>query len=166
MGNDDSQADKEIVTRTYVAPDGAQWPIHGRATPDCPGGTMFEPGFDEFTQGFLRPGNTGKNKFSVMDEVNVPNKPGKYILGWRWDCEEADQVWTSCADIEIVDGDVPAPTPPSHDDDATCSSTDGVMTRDASGNPLECCAGYWWMYNINGNNCIGGKTEGKDMMHV
>merc|ERR1712219_94146 len=70
-------------------------------------GTMFEPGFDEFTQGFLRPGNTGKNKFSVMDEVNVPNKPGKYVLGWRWDCEEADQVWNSCADIEIVDHSVP-----------------------------------------------------------
>merc|ERR1712222_68290 len=101
--NDDSQADKTIPTKTFVAPDGTQWrtnPIpacayttkRGRATPACPSGTMFEPGFDEFTQGFLRPGNSGKNKFSVMDEVKVPNKPGKFILGWRWDCEEADQV--------------------------------------------------------------------------
>jgi hypothetical protein len=109
-----------------------------------------------------------------MDEVNVPNKPGKYILGWRWDCEEADQVWTSCADIEIVDGDVPAPTPPSHDADGTCSdftpgvddcSTKGVMSRDASGNPLECCESCWWMYNINGNSCYGGKKmAGKEWM--
>lgn len=186
--NDDSAEDKKIVTRTYVAPDGSQWrtnpipaclgqfddyAIHGRATPDCEFGTHFEPGFDEFHQGYLRPSNTGKNRFSVMDELNVPNKPGKYILGWRWDCEEADQVWTSCADLEIVDGDVPAPTPPSHDADGTCSdftpgddcSTKGVMTRDASGNPLECCPSCWWMYNINGNSCYGGKKfDGMEAM--
>jgi len=178
--NDDSQADKKIVTRTYVAPDGTQWrtnpipacvyeqwPIRGSATPDCSVGTMFEPGFDEFTQGYLRPGNSGKNKFSVMDEVNVPNKPGKYVLGWRWDCEEADQVWNSCADIEIVDHSVPVPEPPSHDADGTCpdfvpgvdscSSNKGCMTRDASGNCLECCSGCWWMYNSKGNTCNGGK---------
>jgi len=176
--NDDSAADKKIVTRTYVAPDGTQWrtnpipaclseswSIHGRATPDCPAGTMFEPGFDEFTQGYLRPGNTGKNKISVMDEVNVPNKPGKYVLGWRWDCEEADQVWNSCADIEIVDHSVPVPEPPSHDADGTCPdfvpgtddcSTKGCMTRDASGKCLECCSGCWWMFNSQDNTCNGG----------
>merc|ERR1712167_286895 len=167
MGNDDSQADKEIVTRTYVAPDGAQWPIHGRATPDCPAGTMFEPGFDEFTQGYLRPGNSGKNKFSIMDDVNVPNKPGKYVLGWRWDCEEADQVWNSCADIEIVDHSVPVPEPPSHDADGTCPdftpgvddcSSKGCMTRDAAGNCLECCESCWWMYSSAGSICRGGKS--------
>jgi hypothetical protein len=178
--NDDSQADKKIVTRTYVAPDGTQWrtnPVpacvsskegftpHGSPTPDCQDGTMFEPGFTEFTQGFLRPGNSGKNKWSVMDEVNVPNQPGTYILGWRWDCEEADQVWVSCADIEIVDGPVPAPTPPSHDADGTCPGfTPGVddcssscVSRDASGNCLECCEGCSWIYNSAGNICTGGK---------
>lgn len=177
--NDDSAPDKEIVTRTYIAPDNSQWrtnpipaclygkeswPHHGSATADCPGGTMFEPGFDEFTQGYLRPGNSGKNKFSVMDQVNVPNKPGKYILGWRWDCEEADQVWTSCADIEIVDGTVPAPVPPSHDADVdnSCPSfsgdcyADGCVSRDSTGNCLECCQGCSWMYNSAGNVCTGG----------
>merc|ERR1712039_541695 len=23
------------------------------------------------------------------------------VLSWRWDCEETDQVWNSCADIDI-----------------------------------------------------------------
>merc|ERR1712113_1193529 len=77
-------------------------------TSDCPRGTMFEAGFDQFTQGFLV---GASNKFSVMDEVQVPNKPGEYVLGWRWDCEETDQVWTSCADIVITDGPTPAPAP-------------------------------------------------------
>lgn len=186
--NDDSAADKEILTRTYVAPDGSQWRTNpvpaclngkdtrshpGHATADCTGGTEFESGFDEFTQGYLRPGNTGKNKWSVMDEVNVPNKPGQYVLGWRWDCEEADQVWVSCADIEIVDASVPAPSPPSHEADGSCPnfnigvdscSTKGVQARDSSGNPTECCAGCWFMFNSDsGSVCLGGsKTEGME----
>merc|ERR1719191_1834994 len=119
--------------------------------------------------------DTGKNKFSVMDEVNVPNKPGKYVLGWRWDCEEADQVWSSCADIEIVDHSVPAPAPPSHDADGTCPdftpgvddcSSKGCMTRDASGNCLECCGGCSWIYNGNGNLCFGGKKSSDHHMLV
>jgi len=186
--NDDSQADSDIVPRTYVAPDGGQWrtnPVpacmsgkehwahQGRATADCKYGTMFEPTFEDFHQGYLRPSNTGKNRWSVMDEVNVPNKPGKYVLGWRWDCEEADQVWTSCADIDIVDGAVPTPEQPSHDVDGTCPhfrvgvsncKTQGCMTRDATGNCLECCESCWWMFNTFGNTCSGTKTEGMEGM--
>merc|ERR1719172_215832 len=76
---------------------------------------MFEPQFTQFTQGYLTTfaGQSGANKFSVLDEVKVPNQPGEYVLGWRWDCEETDQVWNSCADIVITDGPTPpAPTPP------------------------------------------------------
>jgi len=179
--NDDSAADKPIRTRTYVAPDGTQWrtnpipacvsgkeplPHMGSATADCKYGTMFEPGFTEFHQGYLRPSNTGKNKYSVMDELNVPNKPGKYVLGWRWDCEEADQVWTSCADIEVVDGPVPAPEAPSHDKDADVScpySRVGCALKDSTGNCLECCDGYWWMFNVGGNTCNRSKKSDLDM---
>merc|ERR1712039_76681 len=85
------------------------YPNHGSPTPACPRGTMFDAGFDQFKEGFL---TGGANEFSVMDEIQVPNKPGKYVLGWRWDCEETDQVWNSCADIVITDGPLPAPTPP------------------------------------------------------
>jgi len=182
--NDDSQPDKQINTRTYIAPDGANWRTNpvpqctgkgsrrhaGRATPACPAGTEFEPGFDEFSQGYLRPSGSGKNRWSVMDDVKVPNKPGKYILGWRWDCEEADQVWTSCADIEIVDHSVPTPEEPSHLPDwpaCTGGERGGCLHRDDTGNCWECCEGYWWMYNSGGNQCYRSSMEvGMDMMHV
>lgn len=39
----------------------------------------------------------------IIDEVMIPPHlaPGDYVLGWRWDCEETDQVWASCADVTI-----------------------------------------------------------------
>jgi len=41
----------------------------------------------------------------VVDKVLVPTElpAGKYVLGWRWDCDASAQVWSSCADIELVD---------------------------------------------------------------
>merc|ERR1711920_808301 len=81
---------------------------HGPATPLCPLGTMFDAGWEPTSMGFL----TGQPAdFSIVDEVEVPSKTGEYVLSWRWDCEETDQVWNSCADIVITDGPVPAPTP-------------------------------------------------------
>jgi len=40
----------------------------------------------------------------IVDSVIVPDniKPGNYVLQWRWDCEESDQVWASCSDVTIV----------------------------------------------------------------
>jgi len=40
----------------------------------------------------------------VVDNVMVPAglAAGKYVLQWRWDCEETDQIWLSCADIEVT----------------------------------------------------------------
>lgn len=40
----------------------------------------------------------------IIDQVKIPSniKPGDYVLGWRWDCEETSQVWASCADVTIV----------------------------------------------------------------
>merc|ERR1712039_813261 len=40
----------------------------------------------------------------IVDVLQIPAnlKPGKYVLGWRWDCEETDQIWSSCSDIEVV----------------------------------------------------------------
>ena len=29
-------------------------------------------------------------------------KPGKYVLGFRYDCDASSQVWQNCADIELV----------------------------------------------------------------
>jgi len=44
-------------------------------------------------------------QFSLIDHVMIPSSmaKGEYVLGWRWDNENQEQVWTNCADIEIVD---------------------------------------------------------------
>ena len=41
---------------------------------------------------------------AALDTVKVPAglKAGKYILGFRYDCEATAQVWQQCADIELV----------------------------------------------------------------
>ena len=40
----------------------------------------------------------------ISDHVQLPAAlpPGDYVLGWRWDCEESNQVWASCSDVTIV----------------------------------------------------------------
>ena len=40
----------------------------------------------------------------VLDEVKIPSdlKPGKYVLGFRYDCDASAQVWSNCADVELI----------------------------------------------------------------
>jgi hypothetical protein len=38
----------------------------------------------------------------IVDKVVVPEALGSYVLSWRWDCEQTPQIWTNCADIEVV----------------------------------------------------------------
>jgi hypothetical protein len=40
----------------------------------------------------------------ILDEVVVPAdlQPGKYVVGFRYDCDASSQVWQNCADIELV----------------------------------------------------------------
>lgn len=44
----------------------------------------------------------------IVDHVLIPKDltPGAYVVGWRWDCEETTQIWSSCADVEIVASDL------------------------------------------------------------
>merc|ERR1711879_648388 len=91
--DDGSHADIKVPTKTYVAPDGTEWrtnPIPGCA---CDNGLSCG----------------GKGFLESKSQSNHTH--GEYVLSWRWDCEETDQVWNSCADIVITDGPVPAPTP-------------------------------------------------------
>ena len=39
----------------------------------------------------------------IVDHVLIPHDlpPGDYVVGFRWDCEETAQVWSSCADVSI-----------------------------------------------------------------
>jgi hypothetical protein len=81
---------------------------HGPPNPYCPHGTMFDAGWSPPGQGFLVGGSMA---LSIVDEVQVPMAKGEYVLSWRWDCEETDQVWNSCADIVITDDVPPTPAP-------------------------------------------------------
>ncbi len=40
----------------------------------------------------------------IVDMVRVPagTPAGEYVLGWRWDCEESNQIWQSCSDVSVV----------------------------------------------------------------
>jgi len=42
--------------------------------------------------------------YAVRDILHIPQNlaPGKYVLGFRYDCEATAQVWVSCSDIELV----------------------------------------------------------------
>jgi len=47
--------------------------------------------------------------YFIIDRLQVPKNlaSGNYVLSWRWDVEQGSQIWTTCADIEIVDETVP-----------------------------------------------------------
>jgi hypothetical protein len=78
---------------------------------ECPTGTMFNAQFKGGAGdvGYL----TGRPVlYSIVDKVKVPEAVGDYVLSWRWDCEETNQVWNSCADIRISDHEPPTPPPP------------------------------------------------------
>jgi hypothetical protein len=45
--------------------------------------------------------------YEIIDKVKVPNlQPGKYVLSFRWDCEQTAQIWSQCSDIEITASDL------------------------------------------------------------
>merc|ERR1712048_1439447 len=45
-----------------------------------------------------------RHDLGIRDVVRIPAnlKPGRYILGWRWDCEATAQVWSACSDVTLV----------------------------------------------------------------
>jgi hypothetical protein len=40
----------------------------------------------------------------IIDTLRIPADltPGPYVMQWRWDCEETDQVWASCSDVTVT----------------------------------------------------------------
>ena len=42
--------------------------------------------------------------WAVKNLVEVPEslEPGEYVLSFRWDCQKTPQVWSSCANIQVV----------------------------------------------------------------
>lgn len=58
--------------------------------------TFGHPGGGQFSNNY--------HERAIRDVVKIPAglKPGRYVLGWRWDCEATAQVWSSCSDVELV----------------------------------------------------------------
>ena len=86
-------------------------------------GPSFEPVCEEteacraYATGYIKGGKFSACKCSghsnlgpllpnleIVDKVRIPAglAAGSYVLQFRWDCEESDQVWASCADISIT----------------------------------------------------------------
>lgn len=91
-------------------------PCPGTAGSDCTTcdndpAPSFEPPCDESKIPGLCSGNQGygmggvpAGPVSVVDSIVLPTDlpPGPYVLGWRLDCEATAQVWSNCADVQIV----------------------------------------------------------------
>jgi hypothetical protein len=53
---------------------------------------------------FPNPTHAEMHTYAIEDTLVVPSTlvPGDYVLGFRWDCEQTTQVWSTCADITIA----------------------------------------------------------------
>ena len=38
-----------------------------------------------------------------MWTADTPPVPGQYLLQWRWDNDQTPQIWTTCADITVIE---------------------------------------------------------------
>lgn len=49
-------------------------------------------------------GEWGPYNMEIVDRVLVPKdlKPGSWVLNWRLDCEESNQIWQSCGDVTVT----------------------------------------------------------------
>ena len=53
----------------------------------------------------IKPGmRTNGDRWVFKDYVAVPEslEAGQYVLSMRWDCQATPQIWSACANIEIV----------------------------------------------------------------
>jgi len=74
--------------------------------------TACPPGLTQFAEplpglsGYFPPGYPTVDglPYSIVDKVSIPEyiEPGQYLLSWRWDCEQSNQIWQNCADISIL----------------------------------------------------------------
>ena len=105
-------------TSEGTTPAGSSWrknPIPRAPSAWMKYGTSFEPVCEENDEcknshttapppGTCKCSGEWNDQVEIMDKVEIPDniKPGKYVLGWRWDCEESTQVWSSCSDVTIT----------------------------------------------------------------
>jgi len=122
-----------VRTREGTFPEGSQWtrnPIPNCLWPEVTG-PDGDPIIDSLAAGYLPPdmstnicsagyqfpppfpGLSGFWNFnytttSIVDKLSVPSDlpPGDYVLSWRWEAEKSFQIWSTCANIKIVNGEM------------------------------------------------------------
>mmetsp|Transcript_48428 Transcript_48428/g.134237 ORF Transcript_48428/g.134237 Transcript_48428/m.134237 type:complete len:262 (-) Transcript_48428:277-1062(-) len=96
---------KNPVPRAWKTKTGA-W---GQGSNHLQTGWGFQPFCDD--EGMDRQGTEqsctgmwGPYNLEIVDKVVVPNDlpQGKWVLNWRMDQEESNQIWQSCADLAVV----------------------------------------------------------------
>ena len=107
---------KAVRTDKGTVPAGSQWtksPIPACSgwaggifdhDGDCKNGTQFKPpGPGLKGYGFNVYQTFKKFAFSIIDKVQLPGhlEPGKYVVSFRWDCEQTPQVWTTCSNVNL-----------------------------------------------------------------
>lgn len=117
---------KQFFNATYVtkgtSPEGSMWaknPIPrtwkdsegnwGKGSNQFQTGEGFQPycvdnGIDKVGNQYSCTSEWGPYNMEMVDRVVLPKdlKPGPYVLGFRWDCEESNQIWQSCSDVSIT----------------------------------------------------------------
>jgi len=84
------------IPRNDTANTGESFKPRCKEIPDC--------GSTELNSKCLCSGMWGPYDLLIVDTLKVPDNlsPGDYVLGWRWDCEESTQIWSSCSDVKIT----------------------------------------------------------------
>lgn len=108
---------ERVVGGTFVSegtlPKGSMWaknPIPSNETgpgmfaPSCEEVADCDPSIDNSKCLCSGPSDPGFGTLEIVDQLEVPAElpAGEYVLGFRWDCEESNQVWASCSDVRIV----------------------------------------------------------------
>ena len=42
-------------------------------------------------------------RWKIVDRLIAPPIPGQYLLQWRWDNDQTPQIWTTCADVAVIE---------------------------------------------------------------
>ena len=100
-------------------------------------------------------GEWGPANLEIVDHVALPwmLPAGDYVVGWRWDAEESNQVWSACSDVtikphptrappqevEFAPDAADAPAPTATDADADAAADAGAFGRVACPLPSGLC---------------------------
>mmetsp|Transcript_15145 Transcript_15145/g.32669 ORF Transcript_15145/g.32669 Transcript_15145/m.32669 type:complete len:537 (-) Transcript_15145:364-1974(-) len=164
-----------LQDKTFSYGGGGQPGVYGYSGGHCFGNKEKDPAV-ECTGEEYREANFD---FNIVDEIQVPEglEPGDYVIGFRWDCEQTNQIWSSCGDVKITkagEGQQTAPFEDVEGCDVCCgvSSWCGHCQECQEDKESEKCKDCWepklwwggketWMPRAASIQCLGGVTSWK-----